>query len=162
MITYAKIELAFYLIVGAVAFGARYRLSGIKNAAFYAKGDTHADSRVRYYVENIHRAEDPASKISAAMAVALVMATMRAVGVGLLLSLVASLLFTKGAFWMGAPFHQKWINRGTSLPDYDPGEKRQIDHREGIYKVFFVGRLRRAQPIAGALLVGAALYILLT
>ncbi|MFQ5549804.1 MAG: hypothetical protein ACE5FJ_01045 [Gemmatimonadales bacterium] len=148
-------EILAYILIALAAHAFRVRVSGTKLGAFYARVRPKVHPRLVPYVENIHRAESRGSISLSIMTTFLLMATFRAWGEAYHFAALYSLVLTNAAWWIGIPFFQRDVNRGSGLPDVDDDEKPVAEIGDsGMWRrKLFAGKWRRVQPWAGALLI---------
>lgn len=127
-------EIIIYLILSTLSAALRRIISGIKNGAFYAKGNTNRyedpvfKKYLKKYVDNLHFAETPAWYTQAAQQYFLLMAIFRPlfmdqvfwkawlfpIGISVLLIMAYSALASLA--------YQGFINIGSGLPFIDRNE----------------------------------------
>lgn len=127
-------EIITYIILSTFAAAIRRIISGIKNGAFYGKGNLDRyenpafQKYIKKYIDNLHYAETPAWYTQAAQQYFLLMAIFRPMYAGevfwkaWLVPIGISVLLVMAYSALSSVAYQGFINIGSGLPFIDPKE----------------------------------------
>lgn len=130
-------EITVYLLLAVLSSSIRHVLSGIKNAAFYARGTSPIHPVIQWFVQNIHRAETPAWYSQAGILFFCLLALYRMEGQPFGIALGGSALLTMGASGIAGPFRQGFINWGVGRPFVDKNENPKAEFALGPISFWF-------------------------
>jgi len=162
------IETVIYLAIALVLMTLRRIISGIKNGAFYAKGNKYETPKLDKYINNLHFAETPAWYTQFGAVFFFLLAFFRASNPEvsfyvISIQLIASYLIMSGSSAMASYHFQGYINHGSNFPwvDLNENPKSEFAIKIGKKDISFwwnrpwCGKRRKYTPYLGVISIVA-------
>ncbi|MEL6673562.1 MAG: hypothetical protein AAFR61_15265 [Bacteroidota bacterium] len=126
-----ELEIKIYLLLAVICYAWRRAISGMKNAAFYGKGQQNPHPRLIKFIKNLHFLETPAWYTQAGQMFFCILAVFRVIHEELFTSLLLATMITLSGSGIAGPIYQGFINLADSKDFVDDAEKRESEFAWG-------------------------------
>lgn len=163
-----KIEIIIYLIIAIVFCSLHRVIGGMKNGAFYAKGNFKYNIKLDKYIKNLHYLETPAWYTQFGSLFFLMLTVFRLVDYNqevliIIRQYAAAMIVTMGSSGLASYHYQGWINYGEGSPFYNPKEDKMSEF--AFWNISFwwnrgwLDKYKKVIPFIGGVSILIGLYI---
>lgn len=154
-----KIEILIYVIIAIFLVAVNRVIGGIKNGAFYAKGNKYNIGKLKKYVDNLHYAETPNWYTLFGALFFLIFSIFRLIEYNdisfwhYIRQFIAAMLVVMGTSGLASFHYQGYINLGAGDPFYNPKEDKMSEFALGNISFWwnrgFLDKNKKLIPIIG-------------